>query len=901
LSTLATRIAALMSDYRWNEAVAVGAPVTVTYSFMQALPPRESPLTHPGFRAFTASERASARQALAAWSAVSGIRFVEVSDQDAGGRIRLGFHDFTGTTYSEYAGYSNYPMPSYDNYNTDLFLNTAQVKDISLGSQGFQVLLHEMGHAIGLKHPFDGANTLPAAEDNTNNTLMSYNWISGNAQSPRQYDIEAIRYLYGRSGASGTKYVWSGSVKALRITGSAASDFLLGGLHRNIVSAGGGNDTIIGGDQGDSIAGEAGHDSISSGAGNDSIDGGSGNDSILSGDGNDLIKGGLGNDYILSLNGNKSIDGGSGDDSISSGAGNDSIDGGSENDSISSGAGNDSIDGGSGNDSILSGDGNDLIKGGLGNDYILSLNGNKSIDGGSGDDSISSGDGNDSIDGGAGDDSISSGVGNDLIKGGLGNDYILSFYGNKMIDGGAGDDSISSGAGNDSIDGGAGNDSISSGDGSNSIDGGSGNDSILAGFGSDFIIGGAGNDIIAVGRDGYSLNDGETFYSAYGGAQLAILSGGDGHDTLYGGGGNDFIDGGAGRDLLQGGFGLGTPHFQLYGDGDLVKAGYAETIGRCGVADYGACDAGIVATLIDDSTMAVSLSGSRVKDRLSEITELDGTDFADRIVLEDAGNWVRDWDIYAQGGNDTITVDLCGTISINGGAGSDVLVLPINSSQARISTVGREVSVENTDNGALYVLSGVESLRFRDNSTRTLTSSSLGMTRLLGTLGANTLVGGGGMDSIIGNKGDDRLFGAAGADSLLGGSGVDQLYGGTGADVLYGGSAADELTGGAGRDLFCYTKASEGGDRITDFSRGEDHLRFVSREFGNITGRQLSQRSLLVNATGTASGTKAQFIFNTSNGVLTYDSNGTRSGGGVTVATLNVRSLSASDFVMVPS
>jgi len=59
------------------------------------------------------------------------------------------------------------------------------------------------------------------------------------------------------------------------------------------------------------------------------------------------------------------------------------------------------------------------------------------------------------------------------------------------------------------------------------------------------------------------------------------------------------------------------------------------------------------------------------------------------------------------------------------------------------------------------------------------------------------------------------LVGSAGRDTLTGTAGDDRITGGIGADVL---------TGGAGADTFVYQSLREGGDRITDFAPGVDHI-----------------------------------------------------------------------------
>ena len=65
---------------------------------------------------------------------------------------------------------------------------------------------------------------------------------------------------------------------------------------------------------------------------------------------------------------------------------------------------------------------------------------------------------------------------------------------------------------------------------------------------------------------------------------------------------------------------------------------------------------------------------------------------------------------------------------------------------------------------------------------------------------ADTLYGGAGQDSLYGGYGDDELIGESGNDALHGGTGNDHLDGGVGADIIFDNAGDDEILGGAGID-----------------------------------------------------------------------------------------------------
>lgn len=88
----------------------------------------------------------------------------------------------------------------------DILLNSVSVKNGKEGTFGYQAMLHELGHALGLKHPFN--KTLIEGPYNWDNTIMEYEagMVVGYpisfdeyrfAVSPMVYDIAAAQQIYG--------------------------------------------------------------------------------------------------------------------------------------------------------------------------------------------------------------------------------------------------------------------------------------------------------------------------------------------------------------------------------------------------------------------------------------------------------------------------------------------------------------------------------------------------------------------------------------------------------------------------------------------------------------------------------------------------------------------------------
>lgn len=210
------------------------------------------------------------------------------------------------------------------------FNNFADVFDdinISAGGQGFFIALHELGHAVGLKHPHDGGgNDRPTFSelslgnfDSNLYTVMSYNPVdlsslsSGNPATLMPFDIAALQHIYGVNTTYNTgddtyalitgrwEAIWdAGGVDTISAVGRSENVTidLREGFYPSLVaggnggymiafnaiienaSGGSGNDILIGNSADNFLVGNAGGDFFSGGAGNDRIDGGGGADEV---------------------------------------------------------------------------------------------------------------------------------------------------------------------------------------------------------------------------------------------------------------------------------------------------------------------------------------------------------------------------------------------------------------------------------------------------------------------------------------------------------------------------------------------------------------------------------------------------------------------------------------------
>jgi len=244
----------------WNYLTPVGNTLTYTFSVASGTETGKT-----GQQAFTEHQQNATRTAFAYISELTGIRFVETAI-GTNAQIHLCSTDLAGgnvtglcSWYSSYT-YSSDQLVAYD-ADAYVYLDNVewavQNSNLNPGTEGYETLLHELGHALGLKHPFDtneeNSTTLPAPQDNTANTIMSYTDRGGPYVTYSQYDVAALKWLYGGDGlrgalginsATGARYI-AGTSGADTLTGTTANDVLEGSGGNDILNGGGGTDTAV--------------------------------------------------------------------------------------------------------------------------------------------------------------------------------------------------------------------------------------------------------------------------------------------------------------------------------------------------------------------------------------------------------------------------------------------------------------------------------------------------------------------------------------------------------------------------------------------------------------------------------------------------------------------------------
>ncbi len=844
----------------------LGQATTVTYAFRSSA--SVLPNNVQTFSSFSAVQIQTTLNALASWSDVAGIVF-ERQDDGTGysNNATILFGNYaTGATGAAAFAYTP-GSRAISSIAGDVWVNITQTNNnnsLPLWGYGTLTLVHEIGHAIGLRHPSDynasegvsityGADA-SYAEDSNQYTVMSYfrETNTGASYGTNRYaaaplldDIAAAQLLYGANMSTrtgDTTYgfnstagrawfsatltsavpifaVWdAGGVDTFDFSGYNGPQLMdlrqgafsnMGTLIGNVsIAVGAVIENAIGGAGDDTIYGNSADNRVTPGAGNNRVDGGLGIDT--------LVFSGAWSTYTITITGREGfITGAEGttrflnveflafsDMTIAAPAGTGGL-------TLSGDMTNDTIDGSEFADTLFGGGGNDVINGLTGSDQLTGGRGNDSLNGGGDDDLIYIDQGNDIIAGGEGVDTLNS----SLALSGLQIDLQLG----TISGGGMGADSVS---------------------------------------GMERVIGSRFNDVIV------------------GGAEDNYLAANGGSDTLRGGGGNDELiasaaEAGGGADVLK-----------LFDQANNTIAsavsldGAFDRLARDGVRDAEVIPhATVVAvshggleyyafTVTANQTVTFDIDGAAFDSTL-RVFNAAGTELADNddaqytgdvgpstdsfltFTFAEAGTYyvqVGQWatattgyattpppaglaytlhisvpghalqpttllgsQLFGDAGDDILRSS-AGSDVLDGGSGSDTAIFTGMRSSYTITVSGDVTTVSNAEGSD--TVTNVERLQFVDMVTNAAGVSLGGL--ITGGPSADVLDGTSGADIINGLDGNDTLNGLGGEDILNGGTGNDLLRGDDGDDTLEGGTGDDELNGGAGVDWATYANATAG-------------------------------------------------------------------------------------------
>lgn len=669
------------------------------------------------------------------------------------------------------------------------------------GTAGFQTIIHELGHGMGLAHPHDGgldldsaATQFPGVSLNVPNdlgdfdlnqsiwTVMSYNmgWtgappvfpaanLTGNnygfAGTLMAFDIAALQELYGanmsyktgddvyvlpKTNANGVAFwssIWdAGGVDTISNAGSSI------GATINLNDA-----SLDAGTDGANAAGFVSYNNgirggftIANGVEIENAIGGSGADTITGNEFDNVIEGGLGDDVLDGGEGVEEVNG----DTVSYASATSPV-------TVSLAITAKQTTGGAGNDTIKNFE--NLI-GGKGND-ILTGDGNANY--------IYGGDGNDTIEGGGGADELVGGLGIDTVSyansvNGVFVDFLTFPQGTSKVTG----EKDTAGTGQ------------SSGDAQGDL---------LWGF--ENITGSGGDDLL------------------YGDTGKNIIKGGGGNDLLGGNGGNgDTLDGGAGKDMARFEYLTGSQHLSLALGALTVSTGAVatttatvkgndgkiiETYTVSNVEDIFGGDGNDTLTGNADANTIYGWNGDDILSGLGGADQLDGVVGNDTVTYAASTAAVtidlslNDSDVSQSGkqkGGDAEGDQLARIDNVIGSAFSDFLA-GTNANETFTGGAGADV---------FYGIGGNDTVSYAGETT----AVTVNLMTHLGTGGNaagdyyNTI------DNIIGSKGNDVLTGDSNDNGLI--------YGADGDDIIEGRGGADNLVGGLGKDTLSYANSAAG-------------------------------------------------------------------------------------------
>jgi VCBS repeat-containing protein len=208
------------------------------------------------FKAFNSAQQAATRSIFQMYASVVNLTFTELTETSTQhADLRLAESDAPGTAWAYYPSTAAAGGDAWFNNSTHYYDNPVK------GEYGWLTIIHELGHAMGLKHPHEASGSfgaMPQDRDSLEYSVMSYhsyvgapttgyltNEAWGYPQSLMMYDIAALQTEYGANYATNggnTVYDWNTSTGQMFVNGVGQG---APGANRIFLTLwdGGGNDT----------------------------------------------------------------------------------------------------------------------------------------------------------------------------------------------------------------------------------------------------------------------------------------------------------------------------------------------------------------------------------------------------------------------------------------------------------------------------------------------------------------------------------------------------------------------------------------------------------------------------------------------------------------------------------
>jgi Ca2+-binding RTX toxin-like protein len=308
--------------------------------------------------------------------------------------------------------------------------------------------------------------------------------------------------------------------------------------------------------------------------------------------------------------------------------------------------------------------------------------------------------------------------------------------------------------------------------------------------------------------------------------------------TMVGGAGDDVYVTFNSADVINesGGGGNDT----VYAAVDFVQPANVETLWLVGSATQGTGnDSG--GTLVANNNLSSTITGGAGADLLVGAHDVTST-------------------LQGGAGNDTYVVFMSGdTVQESPNAGNDIVystadfVLPEN--VETLWLIGSAThATSNAAGGTLVANNNLNSTLTGGQGSDLLVGGHSSLTTMAGGQGDDTYVSfvagdvvqegaNGGNDSLVTYVSQtiptnvETMFLAEGAGAIngTGGNDIDTIIGNAFDNVLDGGANLDVLVGNGGADTFVFKAGEAVGDIVTDFTSGQDHLKFMGYGAGSVT------------------------------------------------------------------